>query len=92
MPIYLDQRFLELIILAENECSFSVELASRQELYGLIVNGARGKGLTLHGSLGEILKIEFLDDSVMVITGEKGVIRLDLLPETLSNMLKNELD
>ena len=60
----------------KNECSFSLELASKEDL---------------HGSLGEILKIEFLDDSVLVFTGNRGVFRLDLLPEALSHMLKNEM-
>jgi hypothetical protein len=75
----------------KNECSFSLELASKEDLHGLILNGVRGKGLSLHGSLGEILKIEFLDDSVLVFTGNRGVFRLDLLPEALSHMLKNEM-
>jgi hypothetical protein len=75
-----------------NECSFSVVLSSREDLYGLVLNGAGGKGLTLNGSLGEILDIEFLDNSVMVISGKRGVIRLDLNPETLSNMLKKEVE
>lgn len=72
------------------ECSFSVVLASREDLFGLVLNGVRGKGLTVNGSLGEVSNIEFIDSSVMVITGKKGVIRLDLLPETLNKMLNKE--
>ncbi len=67
-------------------------LASREDLYGLVLNGVRGNGLTLNGSLGKLMGIEFLDDSVMVITGNKGVIRLDLSQEILSNLLKKEVD
>ncbi len=67
-------------------------LASREDLYGLVLNGVRGNGLTLNGSLGKLMGIEFLDDSVMVITGNKGVIRLDLSQEILSNLLKKEMD
>ena len=77
-----------MIRLTEKECSFSVVLASRSNLIGLVLNGERGKGVTLNGSLGEIIDIEFLDASVMVITGKNGVIRLDLTQNTLQNMLK----
>jgi hypothetical protein len=67
-----------LIELNFNDSSFSVVLKSREDLYGLVLNGVRGKGLILNGSLGEIIDVEFLDDSVMVIKGRKGVIRIDL--------------
>ena len=79
-----------MIKLAKKECSFSVVLASRASLIGLVLNGERGKGVTLNGSLGEITSIEFLDASVMVITGKNGVIRLDLTQSTLQNMLKEK--
>ena len=77
-----------MIRLEMKECSFSVVLASRENLFGLVLNGERGKGVTLNGSLGEITEIDFLDASVMVITGENGVIRLDLSQHTLLNKLK----
>ena len=77
-----------MIRLEMKECSFSVVLASRENLFGLVLNGERGKGVTLNGSLGEITEIDFLDASVMVITGKNGVIRLDLSQHTLLNMLK----
>lgn len=77
-----------MIRLEKKECSFSVVLASRENLFGLVLNGTRGKGVTINGSLGEITGIDFLDASVMVITGKNGVIRLDLSQNTLLNMLK----
>ena len=76
----------------EKECSFSIVLVSRENLYGLVLNGVRGKGVTLNGSLGEIQKIEFLEDSVMAITGQNGVFRLDLSKKTLLNMLEKNMD
>jgi hypothetical protein len=78
--------------LTEKECSFSVVLVSRENLYGLVLNGVRGNGVTLNGSLGEIQNIEFLEDSVMAITGQKGVIRLDMSKLTLLDMLEKKLD
>ena len=68
------------------ESSFSVELFSRDHLKGLILNGNREKGLSLSGILGVIRDIGFHDDSI-IITGDNGVIRLDLAPETLKSML-----
>ncbi len=65
---------------------------SRENLYGLVLNGVRGNGVTLNGSLGEIQNIEFLEDSVMAITGKKGVIRLDMSKLTLLDMLEKKLD
>jgi len=65
---------------------------SRENLYGLVLNGVRGNGVTLNGSLGEIQNIEFLEDSVMAITGQKGVIRLDMSKLTLLDMLEKKLD
>ena len=71
----------------DEACSFSVALWSRDDLYGLVLNGNRGKGVTLNGSLGIIMDIEFIENSVLVISGENGELRLDLHPETLSNKL-----
>ena len=71
----------------DEACSFSVVLWSRDDLYGLVLNGNRGKGVTLNGSLGIIMDIEFIENSVLVISGENGELRLDLHPETLSNKL-----
>jgi len=64
-----------------------VELFSRDHLKGLILNGNREKGLSLSGVLGVIRDIGFHDDSVIIITGDNGVIRLDLSPDTLKSML-----
>jgi hypothetical protein len=69
-----------------------VVLKSREDLYGLVLDGVRGNGLSMNGSLGEIIDIEFLDDSVMVITGEKGVIRLDLPCNHVSMLTSMELN
>lgn len=74
----------------DKDCSFSVELASRDSLYGLVLNGNRGKGLMVDGSLGQVMQITFHDDSVLIITGEKGVVRLDISIDTLTSKLKPE--
>lgn len=74
----------------DKECSFSVELSSRDSLKGLMLNGNRGKGLMMDGSLGELEEIEFHEDSVLIITGTKGVARLDIQRDTLFKMLKRE--
>lgn len=74
----------------ENDCSFSLELNSRGNLKSLNLNGDRKQGLLVQGSLGIIRKIEFQEDSVFVISGAKGEIRLDLTSIKLQSMLNRE--
>jgi hypothetical protein len=74
----------------ENECSFSLELKSRDKLKSINLNGDRKQGLLVQGSLGTISKIKFQEDSVFVISASKGEIRLDLTLVELQSMLNRE--
>ena len=72
----------------ENECSFSLTLKSRDKLKSINLNGNKNQGFLVQGSLGIIDSIEFHEDTVLVISGSKGEIRLDLTPVELQTMLK----
>ena len=70
------------------ESSFSLELRSKNHLKKLTLNGNRSKGLVLEGSLGVIKDIEFQGGAVFVLTGSKGIIRLDLKEEDLIEKMR----
>ena len=72
----------------DNECSFSLEIKSRDKLKSINLNGNRNQGFLVQGSLGSITSIHFHEDSVLVISGSKGEIRLDMAPIELEFMLK----
>ena len=74
----------------DNECSFSLEIKSRDKLKRINLNGNRNQEFLVQGSLGSITSIQFHEDSVLVISGSKGEIRLDLTRDELESMLKKE--
>jgi hypothetical protein len=74
----------------DNDCSFSLELKTRDKLKSVKLNGNRNRGFLVQGSLGTINSIEFHEDSVLVISGAKGEIRLDLTPDELQSMLRKK--
>ena len=60
------------------DCGFSIDIVSKEFLDTISMLDTGSKGVTIEGSLGELQNIVFLDGSVLVITCENGVFRIDL--------------
>ena len=74
-------------------CGFSIDLVSKEYLdIGSIIEKG-GKGVTIEGSLGRLLGVEFMDGSVLVVICENGVLRVDLsLDDIRSFEKKSEIN
>jgi len=62
---------------------FTVELNSKSDVKSLIVqNGA--KHVVVEGTIGTLKHAEFVEDTILELTGTKGVLRVDLAREDLA--------
>lgn len=74
-----------------NECSFSIELKSKQYIKTInLVNGTR-ESVLVEGTIGQLQQAEFVEGIVLEVTGTKGVLRIDLSQEQILAELKSEV-
>ena len=67
----------------KDELAFTVELKSRGNVKNVTLsNGAQG--VLIEGTLGALKRAEFVEDVVLEVTGENGVLRVDLAREDLA--------
>lgn len=58
--------------------AFSVELYSKESVKLVTISNNKRDRVLIEGFLGEILKLNFLEDSLLEIRGFNGILRLDL--------------
>jgi hypothetical protein len=61
----------------KRESGFSIELNSKNLLDVVSIN-EKGDRVLIEGRVGELEEIDFLDDSVLIVSYSKGVLRLDI--------------
>jgi len=62
---------------------FTVELNSKSDVKNLIVqNGAQH--IVMEGTIGALKHAQFVEDTVLELTGTRGVLRVDLSREDLA--------
>jgi hypothetical protein len=67
----------------KDELVFTVELKSRGNVKNVALsNGAHG--VLIEGTLGALKRAEFVEDVVLEVTGDNGVLRVDLAREDLA--------
>jgi len=67
----------------KDELVFTVELKSRGNVKNVTLsNGAQG--VLIEGTLGALKRAEFVEDVVLEVTGDNGVLRVDLAREDLA--------
>jgi hypothetical protein len=67
----------------KDELVFTVELKSRGNVKNVALsNGAQG--VLIEGTLGALKRAEFVEDVVLEVTGDNGVLRVDLAREDLA--------
>ena len=59
---------------------FTIELNSRNNLKDVAAPSGSGR-VTIEGTIGVLRRAEFVDDSVLELTGSGGVLRVDLSRE-----------
>lgn len=66
--------------------SFSVQMSSTESISGLVINRKKDR-LFIEGELGRLDGVEYVEGKVLTVTGENGVLRLDINRETLIEAL-----
>jgi len=71
----------------KDELVFTVELKSRGNVKNVTLsNGAQG--VLIEGTLGALKRAEFVEDVVLEVTGDNGVLRVDLAREDLAKQTR----
>ena len=70
--------------------TFSVELASRQGLVAMTMAGSSDEGVFIEGTIGELVRITFLEGIIFEVTGREGTLRLDLGVDEMEHMLQSK--
>lgn len=69
---------------------FSLELKSKSDLKSVsIPNGSR-ENVLVEGTIGELVQIGFTDGIVLAIMGEKGVLRIDVTEDEVTQSKTKE--
>ena len=66
--------------------SFSVQMNSAESVSGLVINRKKNR-IFIEGELGKIEEVEFIEEKVLTLMGENGVLRIDISRETLIEAL-----
>ena len=61
-------------------------MSSTESVSDLVINRKKDR-LFIEGELGKIEEVEYIEGKVLTITGENGVLRIDICRETLQNAL-----
>jgi hypothetical protein len=73
----------------DGEHQFSIEMASKTHLYKLEVTDGPKEQVLIEGELGRNISVELVEGIMLQITGENGVLRIDLSEGDLKGVLKN---
>ena len=66
--------------------SFSVQMRSAESISGMVINRKKDR-VFIEGELGRLKEAEYIEGRVLIITGENGVLRIDISRETLLGAL-----
>jgi hypothetical protein len=73
----------------KDELVFTVELKSRGNVKNVTLSNGT-QGVLIEGTLGALKRAEFVEDIVLEVTGENGVLRVDLAREDLAKRTSKE--
>ena len=72
----------------KKECShaFSVELKSKEFLRNVMISNRAEETVFIEGFLGELKEVSFVEDAMLELKGNNGVLRIDLKEEELKRL------
>ncbi len=70
--------------------SFSIEMASKEHVNRVSVSNELHGEVMFEGELGRLVRIELIEGILLKITGDNGVIRIDLTEKELSTALSKK--
>ena len=76
----------------EKERSFSVELKSKANLKNITLNNDIQENAVIEGTIGKLEHAGFVEDTVLEVTGRKGVLRIDISENEIKRKGANAQD
>ena len=70
--------------------SFSVEMNSSKHLGQMSISQGHADRVLFEGDLGKLEKLMMIEESVLVVQGSNGVLRIDLSQNELEKLVSNE--
>lgn len=70
------------------EHTFSIELRSRDPLSHVYLPDRGSEGIVVHGELGEINEVVFVEGATLELIGSKGSIRVDVSRDEFEEHLR----
>jgi hypothetical protein len=74
----------------DNERFFSVELKSKADLKNVTLANGSQDSVLVEGTIGELVQAMFVEDEILEIAGEKGILRINLKANELKPPKKAE--
>ena len=68
------------------ECTFSIELKSKEKLKTVKVANGNHQGVLIEGSIGQLQSTGFIEDIVLEVIGKEGIFRIDLSPQQIGKI------
>lgn len=63
----------------KNECRmFSIELISKTYLKRVTMSNGTCENIVIEGTIGKLIQVDFIEGIVLEITGDMGVLKIDL--------------
>ena len=74
-----------------NERFFSVELKSKKSLKNVTIANGPSESVLVEGTVGKLVQAAFVEDVILEVVGEKGVLRINLEPKELKKKVQGEV-
>ena len=72
------------------EKTFSIELKSKEQLKTINLV-TECESVLIEGTIGQLQQTKFVENILLVVTGSKGVLRIDLTPDQIGVERKSEV-
>ena len=67
---------------------FSVDLKSSDAIKSAALGSSGSDGVMMEGTIGSLVHARFVENSVLEVVGTRGVLRIDLSMEDLTNIAR----
>jgi hypothetical protein len=74
-----------------DERFFSVELKSKTSLKNVTIANGSSDSVLVEGTIGKLLEAAFVEDIILEVVGEKGVLRINLEQKELKKKAEGEV-
>jgi len=74
-----------------NERFFSVELESKTSIKSINMTNGSSESVLVEGTIGKLVQAAFVEDIILEVVGEKGVLRINLEPKELKKKAQVEV-